>query len=139
MYARRVQSKEIYIERLQGDSVLLHFSKLQMKDAGEYECYTPNTDGKYFGSYSARTNLTGESLLPSPWQSCIHHHNALPRERLPTSLFALGKEPTYHSEYFGDVSQVGVSCFSSDICHAGKGASVGPSQSPNYMLIVAKH
>lgn len=83
-YAQRVQSKEIYVERLQGDSVLLHISKLQMKDAGEYECDTPNTDEKYFGSYSAKTNLTGELLLLGPWQTCLHHRNALPRERLAT-------------------------------------------------------
>lgn len=119
MYARRVQSKEIYVERLRGNSVLLRFSKLQMKDTGEYECHTPNTDGKYFGSYSAKTYLTGELLLPRPWQACIHHHNALPRERLSASLFALGTEPTYHPEYSGDVSQVGVSCVPSDICHTG--------------------
>ncbi|XP_052588173.1 immunoglobulin superfamily member 2 [Peromyscus californicus insignis] len=58
VYAQRVKSKEIYVERLQGSSVLLHIAKLQMRDAGEYECFTPNTDGKYFGSYSAKTNLT---------------------------------------------------------------------------------
>ncbi|XP_075837901.1 immunoglobulin superfamily member 2 [Microtus pennsylvanicus] len=58
VYAQRVKSKEIYVERLRGNSVLLHITKLQMKDAGEYECHTPNTDGKYFGSYSAKTNLT---------------------------------------------------------------------------------
>ncbi|XP_029393797.1 immunoglobulin superfamily member 2 isoform X2 [Mus pahari] len=63
VYAQRVKNKEIYIERLQGDSVLLHISKLQMKDAGEYECHTPNTDGKYFGSYSAKTNLTATEIV----------------------------------------------------------------------------
>uniref|UniRef100_A0A8C3VRL3 Immunoglobulin superfamily member 2 n=1 Tax=Catagonus wagneri TaxID=51154 RepID=A0A8C3VRL3_9CETA len=57
MYARRVQSREIYVERVRGNSVLLHISKLQMKDSGQYECHTPNTDGKYYGSYSAKTNL----------------------------------------------------------------------------------
>ncbi|XP_008831229.1 immunoglobulin superfamily member 2 [Nannospalax galili] len=58
VYASRVQSKDIYIERLRGDSVLLHISKLQMGDAGNYECHTPSTDEKYFGSYSAKTILT---------------------------------------------------------------------------------
>ncbi|XP_061042098.1 immunoglobulin superfamily member 2 [Eubalaena glacialis] len=57
VYARRVQSREIYVEKVQGNSVFLHISKLQMKDSGEYECHTPNTDGKYYGSYSAKTNL----------------------------------------------------------------------------------
>ena len=60
MYARRVQSREIYVEKVQGNSVFLHISKLQMKDSGEYECHTPNTDGKYYGSYSAKTNLIGK-------------------------------------------------------------------------------
>ncbi|XP_016143865.1 immunoglobulin superfamily member 3-like isoform X1 [Sinocyclocheilus grahami] len=58
LYAQRVNSKEIYIERLGGDSVLLHITKLQATDQGMYECYTPNTDSRYLGSYSARTNLT---------------------------------------------------------------------------------
>ncbi|XP_059355818.1 immunoglobulin superfamily member 3-like [Carassius carassius] len=58
LYAQRVNSKEIYIERLSGDSVLLHITKLQATDQGMYECYTPNTDSRYLGSYSARTNLT---------------------------------------------------------------------------------
>uniref|UniRef100_A0A671SUJ6 Immunoglobulin superfamily member 3 n=1 Tax=Sinocyclocheilus anshuiensis TaxID=1608454 RepID=A0A671SUJ6_9TELE len=58
LYAQRVNSKEIYIERLSRDSVLLHITKLQATDQGMYECYTPNTDSRYLGSYSARTNLT---------------------------------------------------------------------------------
>ncbi|NP_001153138.1 immunoglobulin superfamily member 3 precursor [Danio rerio] len=58
LYAQRVNSKDIYIERLSGDSVLLHITKLQATDQGMYECYTPNTDSRYLGSYSARTNLT---------------------------------------------------------------------------------
>lgn len=94
VYAQRVKSKEIYVERLRGNSVLLHITKLQMKDAGEYECHTPNTDGKYFGSYSAKTNLTGELLLTSPWQACLHHQSALPWERLSTRLLALDTPPS---------------------------------------------
>ncbi|KAF5902018.1 immunoglobulin superfamily member 3-like, partial [Clarias magur] len=58
VYAQRVNAKEIYVERLSGDSALLHITKLQPKDQGIFECYTPNTDGQYLGSYSARTNLT---------------------------------------------------------------------------------
>lgn len=60
VYAQRVRNKEIDIQRVQGNSVFLHISKLQMKDSGEYECDTPNTDGKYYGSYSAKTHLTGK-------------------------------------------------------------------------------
>lgn len=60
VYAQRVQKGDIYVERVQGNSVLLHISTLQMKDAGVYECHTPSTDEKYYGSYSAKTNLTGK-------------------------------------------------------------------------------
>nr|XP_019586170.1 PREDICTED: immunoglobulin superfamily member 2 isoform X1 [Rhinolophus sinicus] len=58
VYAQRVRNREIDIQRVQGNSVFLHISKLQMEDSGEYECDTPNTDGKYYGSYSAKTHLT---------------------------------------------------------------------------------
>lgn len=61
VYAQRVNDKEIFVERLSQDSAVLHITKVQVKDQGLYECYTPNTDGQYLGSYSARTNLTGES------------------------------------------------------------------------------
>lgn len=61
IYAQRVNSKEINVERLTRDSAMLHITKVLAKDQGLYECYTPNTDGRYLGSYSARTNLTGES------------------------------------------------------------------------------
>lgn len=62
LYAQRVNSKEIYVERLSRDSAVLHITKLLAMDQGLFECYTPNTDGRYLGSYSARTNVTGESL-----------------------------------------------------------------------------
>ncbi|XP_015735060.2 immunoglobulin superfamily member 3-like [Coturnix japonica] len=58
IYTQRVRAQEIYVERVQGDEVLLHITELQDQDAGEYECHTPNTDERYFGSYSAKTNLT---------------------------------------------------------------------------------
>ncbi|EOB02718.1 Immunoglobulin superfamily member 3, partial [Anas platyrhynchos] len=57
MYTQRVHSREIYVERVKGDAVLLHIKELQDRDAGEYECHTPNTDERYFGSYSAKMNL----------------------------------------------------------------------------------
>ncbi|NXN64801.1 IGSF2 protein, partial [Himantopus himantopus] len=58
IYTKRVHNQGIYVERVQGDAVLLHITELQDRDAGEYECHTPNTDGRYFGSYSAKTNLS---------------------------------------------------------------------------------
>ncbi|KFV66775.1 Immunoglobulin superfamily member 2, partial [Dryobates pubescens] len=58
IYTQRVRSRGIYVERVQGDAVLLHITELQERDAGEYECHTPNTDERYFGSYSAKTTLS---------------------------------------------------------------------------------
>ncbi|XP_035746644.1 immunoglobulin superfamily member 2 [Egretta garzetta] len=58
IYTQRVRSRGIYVERVQGDAVLLHITELQDRDAGVYECHTPNTDERYFGSYSAKTNLS---------------------------------------------------------------------------------
>ncbi|KAM6096890.1 immunoglobulin superfamily member 3 isoform 2-T2 [Chlamydotis macqueenii] len=57
LWCKRVRSRGIYVERVQGDAVLLHITELQDRDAGEYECHTPNTDERYFGSYSAKMNL----------------------------------------------------------------------------------
>lgn len=73
VYAQRVRSRGIYVERVRGNSVLLHISKVQLKDSGEYECYTPNTDKKYYGNYSAKTRLIGKLFgllrLPVPRQA----------------------------------------------------------------------
>uniref|UniRef100_F7ASL1 Immunoglobulin superfamily member 3 n=1 Tax=Monodelphis domestica TaxID=13616 RepID=F7ASL1_MONDO len=57
IYTQRVRTGKIYVERIQGNSALLHITELQARDAGEYECHTPNTDERYFGSYSAKMNL----------------------------------------------------------------------------------
>lgn len=83
VYAQRVKSKEIYVERLQGSSVLLHIAKLQMRDAGEYECFTPNTDGKYFGSYSAKTNLT---VIPDTLSATMPSQTLRKKEGEPLEL-----------------------------------------------------
>ncbi|XP_051871289.1 immunoglobulin superfamily member 3 [Pristis pectinata] len=58
MYKRRVETREIYIERINNDSVRLHITNLQKSDEGEYECYTPNTESIYWGTYNAFMNLT---------------------------------------------------------------------------------
>ncbi|XP_028656565.2 LOW QUALITY PROTEIN: immunoglobulin superfamily member 3 [Erpetoichthys calabaricus] len=58
LYSQRVRNKEIYIERVSRDSVVLHIAKLQLQDQGEFECYTPNTEAQYLGVYSAKMNLT---------------------------------------------------------------------------------
>ncbi|XP_058158969.1 immunoglobulin superfamily member 3 isoform X2 [Dasypus novemcinctus] len=66
IYTQRVRSGKIYVERVQGNSVLLHITDLQARDAGEYECHTPNTDERYFGSYSAKMNLV---VIPDSLQT----------------------------------------------------------------------
>ncbi|XP_072441318.1 immunoglobulin superfamily member 3 [Chiloscyllium punctatum] len=58
VYAERVQNNEVYVERIDGDSALLHITNLQLRDTGEYECHTPNTEATYWGSYNAKGNLT---------------------------------------------------------------------------------
>nr|XP_027796052.1 immunoglobulin superfamily member 2 [Marmota flaviventris] len=83
MYAQRVRNKDIYVERLQDNSVLLHISKLQMKDAGEYECHTPNTDEKYYGSYSAKTNLT---VIPDTLSATMSSQTLSKEEGEPLEL-----------------------------------------------------
>ncbi|NXH80600.1 IGSF2 protein, partial [Edolisoma coerulescens] len=67
IYTQRVRGRGIFVERLQGDAVLLHITELQDRDAGEYECHTPNTDERYLGTYSAKTNLSviADMLLAS--------------------------------------------------------------------------
>ncbi|KAM6446686.1 immunoglobulin superfamily member 3 isoform 1-T2 [Liasis olivaceus] len=57
IYTQRVRSGEIYVERVEGDYALLHVTQLQDRDAGEYECHTPTTDERYFGSYGAKMQL----------------------------------------------------------------------------------
>ncbi|XP_063275451.1 immunoglobulin superfamily member 2-like isoform X2 [Prinia subflava] len=57
IYTQRVRGRGIFVERLRGDAVLLHITELQERDAGQYECHTPNTDERYFGSYSAKMDL----------------------------------------------------------------------------------
>ncbi|XP_026519847.1 immunoglobulin superfamily member 3 isoform X2 [Notechis scutatus] len=57
IYTQRVRSGEIYVERVEGNYARLHITQLQDRDAGEYECHTPTTDERYFGSYSAKMKL----------------------------------------------------------------------------------
>ncbi|XP_062962911.1 immunoglobulin superfamily member 2 isoform X1 [Cynocephalus volans] len=91
MYAPRVQSREIYVERVQGNSVLLHISELQMKDTGEYECHTPNTDGKYYGSYSAKTNLI---VIPDTLSATMSSQTFSKEEGEPLELICKASKAT---------------------------------------------
>ncbi|XP_039697236.1 immunoglobulin superfamily member 3 isoform X3 [Pteropus medius] len=74
IYTQRVRSGKIYVERVQDHSALLHITELQARDAGEYECHTPNTDERYFGSYSAKMNLVviPDSLQTTAMPQTLH-------------------------------------------------------------------
>ncbi|OCT93601.1 hypothetical protein XELAEV_18011276mg [Xenopus laevis] len=50
--------KEIYLERVGTGTGRLHITNLKARDAGEYECHTPNTEENYYGTYSASVRLT---------------------------------------------------------------------------------
>lgn len=58
MYGQRVESGEIYVERITSKSVRLHITNLRKSDEGEYKCQTPNMEEIYWGSYNAITKLT---------------------------------------------------------------------------------
>ncbi|CAK6439349.1 unnamed protein product [Pipistrellus nathusii] len=83
VYAPRVTSRDIYVERLQGNAASLHISKLQAKDSGEYECHTPNTDGEYYGSYSAKTTLV---VIPDTLSATMRPQTLSKEEGEPLEL-----------------------------------------------------
>ncbi|XP_062852705.1 immunoglobulin superfamily member 8 [Trichomycterus rosablanca] len=53
LYQGRVQSGEIRVERDLDNKARLVIQRLRPEDQGRYECYTPSTDSRYFGNYSA--------------------------------------------------------------------------------------
>ncbi|KAM8784476.1 LOW QUALITY PROTEIN: immunoglobulin superfamily member 2 [Rhynchonycteris naso] len=83
VYVQWVRSRDIYVERVQGNSVLLHISKLQVKDSGECECHTPNTDERYYGSYSAKTTLI---VIPDTLSATMSPHSLSKEEGEPLEL-----------------------------------------------------
>lgn len=55
----RVNSGEVRVERDSGDKARLVIQRLQPGDQGRYECYTPSTDTRYQGTYSASAVVKG--------------------------------------------------------------------------------
>ncbi|XP_030634035.1 immunoglobulin superfamily member 8 [Chanos chanos] len=49
----RVKSGEVRVERDSDNNVRLVIQRLRLEDRGRYECYTPTTDSRYLGKYSA--------------------------------------------------------------------------------------
>ncbi|XP_041700392.2 immunoglobulin superfamily member 3 isoform X2 [Coregonus clupeaformis] len=57
VYGTRVRESGISLERLSVTSVLFHVKSLEEGDEGEYECYTPNSEAVYDGTYNAKITL----------------------------------------------------------------------------------
>ncbi|XP_037355723.1 immunoglobulin superfamily member 2 [Talpa occidentalis] len=94
-YGQRVRNKEIYVERLLGNSVLLHISKSLLTDSGEYECHTPNTDGKFFGNYHAKTTLI---VIPDTLSATMGPQTLSKKEGEPLELTCeASKATTQHT------------------------------------------
>lgn len=63
VFGARVQAGNVSILRIRGDVVELRLRALRMEDTGVYECYTPTTDSKYQGTYSAKVEVRGMSAI----------------------------------------------------------------------------
>lgn len=59
IFGPRVQAGDVSVRRVRGDAVELHIKEIRLEDRGVYECYTPTTDSKYHGNYSAKVELKG--------------------------------------------------------------------------------
>ncbi|TVK90436.1 Immunoglobulin superfamily member 8 [Bagarius yarrelli] len=57
IFMERVKSGEVRVERDSGDKARLVIHRLRPEDQGRYECYTPSTDLRYQGSYSASVDV----------------------------------------------------------------------------------
>ncbi|XP_063002370.1 immunoglobulin superfamily member 8 [Elgaria multicarinata webbii] len=57
IFGPRVQAGNVSIQRVRGDAVELRIKEIRVEDMGIYECYTPTTDSKYHGTYSAKVEL----------------------------------------------------------------------------------
>ncbi|XP_029103647.1 immunoglobulin superfamily member 8 [Scleropages formosus] len=71
-YQPRVRSGEVRVERESGDQARLVVQRLRPEDQGRYECYTPSTDSRYQGNYSASVSV---KVIPDTLQ--ISHSRSL--------------------------------------------------------------
>ncbi|XP_063812956.1 immunoglobulin superfamily member 3-like [Pseudophryne corroboree] len=95
IYSQRVRSGDISVERVSGDHTLLHIRQLEERDAGEYECHTPNTDPTYHGSYSAKMNL---NVLPDTLKVTMVHQTLEKMEGASLELTCqVSKASTQHT------------------------------------------
>ncbi|KAL4655782.1 immunoglobulin superfamily member 8 [Arapaima gigas] len=76
-YQPRVRSGEVRVERDSGDQARLVIQRLRPEDQGRYECYTPSTDSRYQGNYSASVSV---KVIPDTLQ--ISHSHSLSTQPL---------------------------------------------------------
>ncbi|KAM6435291.1 immunoglobulin superfamily member 8 [Liasis olivaceus] len=57
VFGPRVQAGNVSILRVRGDAVELRVRAVRVEDTGVYECYTPTTDSRYHGTYSAKVEV----------------------------------------------------------------------------------
>lgn len=74
----RVRAGEVRVERDSGDRARLVVQRLRMEDQGRYECYTPSTDIKYQGNYSASVTV---KVIPDTLQ--ISYSRSLTGQPVP--------------------------------------------------------
>ncbi|XP_047456388.1 immunoglobulin superfamily member 3-like [Mugil cephalus] len=57
VYQRRVESKEITLNRVSPNSVVFEITSLLKGDEGDFECSVINSELSYFGTYSVKTTV----------------------------------------------------------------------------------
>lgn len=77
-FQARVRAGEVRVEREAGDRARLLVQRLRPEDQGRYECYTPSTDSKYQGNYSASVVV---KVMPDTLQ--ISYSRSLAGQPLP--------------------------------------------------------
>ncbi|KAI1899974.1 hypothetical protein AGOR_G00067450 [Albula goreensis] len=76
-FQSRVRLGEVRVERDSGDRARLVVQRLRAEDQGRYECYTPSTDTRYQGNYSASVIV---KVIPDTLQ--ISHSRSLSSQPL---------------------------------------------------------
>ncbi|XP_067097594.1 immunoglobulin superfamily member 8 [Osmerus mordax] len=74
----RVRAGEVKVERDAGNRARLVVQRLRTEDQGRYECYTPSTDAKYLGNYSASVTV---KVIPDTLQ--ISYSRSLTGQPVP--------------------------------------------------------
>lgn len=106
-FQARVRSGEIRVERDSGDKARLVIQRLRPDDQGRFECYTPSTDSRYQGNYSASVVVKGKGNFC--YMQILERYSSQIHSPTMTSSF---KMPTQHSDStvgFGCLFNIGLS------------------------------